>query len=348
MNLPRSVKEMSVDLNPPRRCKSDLFKGFSFIQDGFVLPERPDTDKDFYWNNIEEDGESASECASTLSKTEGDGGYAHHESTTSENFQDKMKNRKKKKNLLSPAPATNQSSTDPKINSFIDATLVQVAVHSDAPIAISTKDSNLDASLQKLDQPNDAPIAKSTIEKEMSSPKVITMISDMQKPSTNAENKQKEENIVNNDNSETYTEEWETVVKPSKKSGPRDIARPTSKQNDHGRASMPLNSISQTKEGSFIRVDRDQRPLINVGTPNIRVEGNRRPAVYLAGQPSNDWRDHKMRTPNKVVQSSSDSSPADATSWPALSEDRSQIQSTNRVASNFSPKGAWASRAPIK
>jgi hypothetical protein len=40
MALPRSVKEMSKLDFLPRHCKSDHFKGFSFIGDHFALPER--------------------------------------------------------------------------------------------------------------------------------------------------------------------------------------------------------------------------------------------------------------------------------------------------------------------
>ena len=40
MGLPRSVKEMSHDDFKPRRCQSGAFRGFSFIHDDFVLPDR--------------------------------------------------------------------------------------------------------------------------------------------------------------------------------------------------------------------------------------------------------------------------------------------------------------------
>lgn len=40
MGLPRSVIEMSHEHFKPRRCQSGAFRGFSFIQDDFVLPDR--------------------------------------------------------------------------------------------------------------------------------------------------------------------------------------------------------------------------------------------------------------------------------------------------------------------
>lgn len=50
----------------PKQCQSEAFKGFSFIQSDFVLPDRTDEQHDHYWNNFEADGESLSECASSI------------------------------------------------------------------------------------------------------------------------------------------------------------------------------------------------------------------------------------------------------------------------------------------
>eukprot|EP00977_Amphora_coffeiformis_P008200 scaffold1834_cov175-Amphora_coffeaeformis.AAC.6 len=71
MALPRSVIEMSKDDFTPKRIESEHFRGFSFIQDGFVLPERDQKQLDAYWNAVDEDGESASEVASSKCEDEG-------------------------------------------------------------------------------------------------------------------------------------------------------------------------------------------------------------------------------------------------------------------------------------
>ena len=65
MPLPRSVKEMGDKDFLPCRVKSDTFRGFSFIHDDFVLPERPEEEHDYYWNTHDEDCESLSEIASS-------------------------------------------------------------------------------------------------------------------------------------------------------------------------------------------------------------------------------------------------------------------------------------------
>ena len=66
MQLPRSVKEMVDDDFKPIQCKSNAFRGFSFIQHDFDLPDRTEGQHDHYWNNVDDDGESVSECASML------------------------------------------------------------------------------------------------------------------------------------------------------------------------------------------------------------------------------------------------------------------------------------------
>jgi p70 ribosomal S6 kinase len=70
MPLPRSVHEMSMETFNPRRVASEAFRGFSFVHDDFALPDRRNSESDHYWNNLDNDGESDSEIAS--SKCEGE------------------------------------------------------------------------------------------------------------------------------------------------------------------------------------------------------------------------------------------------------------------------------------
>ena len=51
MPLPRSVHQMSKEDHRLRRIQSNTFRGFSFVQDDFLLPER-DADKlELYWRS---------------------------------------------------------------------------------------------------------------------------------------------------------------------------------------------------------------------------------------------------------------------------------------------------------
>lgn len=65
MPLPRSVVDMSSERFLPRRVQSDAFRGFSFVHDDFLLPARDEQEEKSYWDSVEDDGESASECASS-------------------------------------------------------------------------------------------------------------------------------------------------------------------------------------------------------------------------------------------------------------------------------------------
>jgi serine/threonine protein kinase len=66
MPLPRSVVDMSMEHYQAKRVESEAFRGFSFIHDDFVLPPRNDIEEKTYWESIEEDGESLSDCASSI------------------------------------------------------------------------------------------------------------------------------------------------------------------------------------------------------------------------------------------------------------------------------------------
>lgn len=325
MSLPRSVKEMSVDLNPPRRCKSDMFKGFSFIQDDFILPDRPDQELNFYWNNLEEDGESASECASTLSKPD-DESITNRVVNTSENLADRKRNRKKKKNVLNQTASTNQSTTGTNINSLpLDSTSDRVILQGDTPTldtAIEPMINSLSgehASAQILEVDSIAQTMKNTVLEEHASGKPNSSVDDTQ----------------------TDTNEWETVVKPGKKSHP--VPRSL-----HDHSLTIARQITTPKEHGKLSTHPASNP--NIISEKSQVDANRRHQNHLGtvtAMSTNDWREHKIRSPAKVIHTNPHSSPADATSWPGLG-DQSQSQSAKSTTSNFTPKGAWASRATTR
>ena len=65
MTIPSSVKYMNMATFRPRYVQSDMFKGFSFVHDDFVLPDRGDNEEEDYWAAQDSDAYSASECASS-------------------------------------------------------------------------------------------------------------------------------------------------------------------------------------------------------------------------------------------------------------------------------------------
>lgn len=70
MPLPRSVRDLCKDEHKPQRVASDTFRGFSFIQRSFVLPERDLDEFNTYFRGCDKDGESDSDMASSKCETE--------------------------------------------------------------------------------------------------------------------------------------------------------------------------------------------------------------------------------------------------------------------------------------
>lgn len=104
MPLPRSVTEMSMEGAQPRRCDSDVFRGFSFVQNDWEMPHRKSEEVERYWTHVEEDGESLSECASSKLDLE-----ELDKPVIPEKKKRPPRKRKKKKaaGVLSPMPSEN-------------------------------------------------------------------------------------------------------------------------------------------------------------------------------------------------------------------------------------------------
>mmetsp|Transcript_24060 Transcript_24060/g.49532 ORF Transcript_24060/g.49532 Transcript_24060/m.49532 type:complete len:881 (+) Transcript_24060:79-2721(+) len=111
MPLPRSVKGMTNDDHKPRRIASDTFRGFSFIQDGFVLPSRDANEIESYWKTVEEDGESDSDLASSKYASDNEGGGAAAPSLEPEKKK-RPPRKRKKKNKNKNADAASVASAD--------------------------------------------------------------------------------------------------------------------------------------------------------------------------------------------------------------------------------------------
>ncbi len=150
----------------PRHCMSDTFRGFSFIHDDFCLPERKENEVENYWNSIDEDGESASECAS--SKYEHDMTITNASvsvAATMESDKKKRPPRKRKKKkegeemmlsptespgpsengtALTPAPSEKEAIRSTALPNFSMEELVEVFKASSREISIPGPSSNLD------------------------------------------------------------------------------------------------------------------------------------------------------------------------------------------------------------
>ncbi len=115
MELPRSVLMMSTSTNyNPHRVMSTTFRGFSFVHDDFILPERDPNEIDTYWYGPpEEDRISESDCASSkMGEYPNQNDNINHEETINEKKKRPPRNRKKKKNAVTATESTVQDGTN--------------------------------------------------------------------------------------------------------------------------------------------------------------------------------------------------------------------------------------------
>jgi len=110
MTIPRSVREMSKLDFLPKHCESDNFRGFSFIGESFPLPERTASEQEHYWNNEEDDGQSLSECASSV--FDDDLGDFSAPEPVPEKKKRPPRKKKNKQQLVPPLETTNENETN--------------------------------------------------------------------------------------------------------------------------------------------------------------------------------------------------------------------------------------------
>ena len=135
MPLPRSVKGMTKDDHKPRRIASDTFRGFSFIQDGFVLPSRDANEIENYWKTVEEDGESDSDLASSKYGSDNEGSAMPSPLEPEKKKRPPRKRKKKNKNADAASVASVDTATAPMPTSDPDSEGETASV----PSASSTK-----------------------------------------------------------------------------------------------------------------------------------------------------------------------------------------------------------------
>lgn len=177
MTIPRSVKIMAEDENfLPKQCQSEAFKGFSFIQSDFVLPDRTDEQHDHYWNNFEADGESLSECASSIGGDD-DRNLTHSthvptlESTPEVNEKKKRPPRKRKNKLQAKnndamnssnktacAPSPSETSETPEISSVATSSSVNKEALENTTSHEKNESKQSYATFSTLPQPQSKPV----------------------------------------------------------------------------------------------------------------------------------------------------------------------------------------------
>jgi p70 ribosomal S6 kinase len=365
MPLPRSVTEMSLENSQPRRCDSDAFRGFSFVQNDWEMPIRKSDEVERYWTQLQEDGESVSECASSKLDLNED----PQEPVEPEKKKRPPRKRKKKNKgaaTLSPVPSDSEKSVAvPETSTAIDDKEQNEAVQIDTvPASPIQKTSRIKqpVALQNGVK-NDAPAA--------ATPREISR-QDLPKPKQPPP-KPKEE-------------VWQSVATPAakKKDSSRTISKQTpvrtpvlTRSNGPPHGTGPMTGHTQSvvrgttprKQGSAQTqpgyrpapgswaarttnpsnltrhaASREQTSPAHGAQQNWRTasqSSSQRPAVPVS--PSGDWRKHRMVNHTQLPPPPVNAD--EKTTWPSLGD----FPPVNGVgtpgSSNKStPKGAWGAK----
>lgn len=318
MPLPKSVHEMSMENFTPRRVESDMFRGFSFVHDDFALPDRRNSELDDYWNNIDNDGESESEAASSKCGLE--------EEAPKEPEKKKRPPRKRKKKAkggLSPVPSADNTPAPSEAGDITPAP------------SLIAEDEKLGAPLSTIMDALKTPeTPKATIPVQAApAPKL---------PPTPPPRPKKEV--------------WAAVSSSGKKKEQQKGARtkqPTKQPQQPIPGSWAAAQLKQQQQAATY----NPRPNLSVKAqswqpPPPSPSGIRRPwgsqAPPPPPSPSGDWRSKPLArnspaTPLRGIKTISPAMEADTQPfWPTL--DDKQFPATAATASKVVAKGAWATR----
>jgi len=158
MTLPRSVKEMSSLDFLPKRCVSQNFRGFSFIGDSFPTPDRTASEQEHYWNNVDEDGQSQSDCASRSSLGDEHFGDLLDPEPVPEKKKRPARKKKKKQQLVPPLETTNENEAHEM--AFKDTTTCSDGGNTNAEM----KAKKVEKKCEQLDAPNNEKQTESKFE----------------------------------------------------------------------------------------------------------------------------------------------------------------------------------------
>ena len=374
MALPRSVIEMSREDYTPRRVESDNFRGFSFIQPGFALPERDEKQVEQYWNSAEEDGESASEIASSKCGDEG------NPPLVAEKKKRPPRKRKKKK-AADAATASVQSTPVPSVTGSAPPSEAGDAAPEETQLEANARPNTVEDTVDKKGSekslPNGVPGTTQTKSSTTLNPGLPAWT-----PSTTSQPKPP----VNSSKGNAHTPSKlaspsQNVSTPGLKQADvwlpigssvtsgasnRTDARPTTKmqgQSSPVKSSEGWNTVATGPKGRGQATPKNTPsrwstvPTGNAQYPASRQGGNLRgkqppppppPSSQVSASPSSDWRHHSMspRTTSggrPLHRPHTEQTPKQF--WPSLNEPPLPSKASSQPQSTR-PKlqGAWAKR----
>jgi p70 ribosomal S6 kinase len=354
MQLPRSVKEMAKDDFKPRQCRSDVFKGFSFIQHDFPLPDRTVDQDEHYWNNVDEDGESASECASIFGGEETEKNKETLQPTleptpevaTTATKKKRPPRKKKKKDQIDDENDDDKVDADNhEDKSTTSATPEKVKINSDtSPPTTSTivEDDPIKNSFPPKDtETND--------HKVMNKETVVSRLSKLTPDNNNSIQSSRPKAPV-----------WETVGTSKEKhkmvDSKKDTTPSQSKLSIHSKQFVPATHLASQ---SNITASSNITPKLPASTatkptfPGQWAKHSLTPQT-TASKPSiapttkrltSDWRDHKLQ-PKSVLKPELKQQPiiSDEKEFPSLNDFPTLGSQNKKTGSNTNPipQGPWA------
>ena len=335
MALPRSVIEMGQDEFRARRVDSEKFRGFSFIHEDFQLPSRNSMDEKAYWDHVDEDGESASEAASSKM------GDEVAPPTDPPKKKRPARKRKKKKNGV-----TNSAATTP-VASTVNTPLASAA-NTPAP----SEDGELSERLEQL------ALSESTtpIKADPSPPSNSNGLTVASNPTPALLSV--EATPVAKKPSKPSEEQWQSAGKSKTANRTKKHTPPLSNyRTKQHQGSQPTNGSWATntpkeRRETPIQQQRNRNGVRSTPTSASRSTNQPQP---LQRRPSTDWRIHSMsprsggspslgKSSWPSLSSNPNESDQSKTSWPSLSNAPPPPLTSKPDLPKASPGGAWAAR----
>mmetsp|Transcript_22239 Transcript_22239/g.55068 ORF Transcript_22239/g.55068 Transcript_22239/m.55068 type:complete len:811 (-) Transcript_22239:132-2564(-) len=359
MPLPRSVKEMTKEDHTPRRVASDTFRGFSFIQDDFMLPSRNDKEIERYWKSIEEDGESDSDMASSKCGDEGEA------QLPLEPVKKKRPPRKRKKKNKAAAAAAESAKAETASNASLDLGIVTPTpsdAEGDAPKP-NSKETQKESFV--------TPIA--TPKPSASSPSVPPPIAGTSSSSSKPQPKEVIPKTPPLPKPVVTTDTWQSVAPASKNRNKvagysPSTTRPKTLPSNVGErpktSNLELGWRTAPTAGSWaakIHNNNQKAGRISVAQPPARQYNLPRSSginnTTMPPSPSSDWRTHASPRIQRAIQrggASPAKSPANGNNaWPSLNDfpaaptlkkDFPAAPSLGKKQQAKPPQGAWGKR----
>ena len=348
MPLPRSVTEMTLPNVTARRVASVTFRGFSFCADDFLVPDRHLSEIRNYYENVDEDGESASDAAS--SKLGDQRAIAVEEETQKKKRparKRKKKNKNGESNETTTAPSEALSETEEKDKAREDAEKPEEPEAKSIAVQVAGEEVEKEPVQKPLVLPESP--AETTVAVVETIPirqeiQVWEEVKSSSKKKLQAKvtppQHQQQQSRATQRTSQTAAKSQATASRiqasaPEPYKPLPDTWAAVAHQKKQPTASEQQKQQQQMPHNSRWAASQDQ--------PRLCATANEwTPAVAKQPAPSGDWRSHSL-VRNTPVMSQQRKVPEPPQMWPGLDSSNFPVAG-NPSKQQHAPRGAWAAR----